>query len=108
MEIIQNVLDKEFKPAIGIKETSRINIKHPLGKLSKESSEKYEKRRRRTEQLLGTFKQTVGLSLKVLRGGLAKKWYLIVGFCGSSTGWQPVYFCLCFFYSLGVSSGGFV
>ena len=73
MEIIQNVLDKEFKPAIGIKETSRINIKHPLGKLSKESSEKYEKRRRRTEQLLGTFKQTVGLSLKVLRGGLAKK-----------------------------------
>jgi len=73
VEIIQNVLDKGFKPAIGIKETSRINIKHPLGKLSKESSEKYEKRRRRTEQLLGTFKQTVGLSLKVLRGGLAKK-----------------------------------
>lgn len=95
MEIIQNVLDKEFKPAIGIKETSRINIKHPLGKLSKESSEKYEKRRRRTEQLLGTFKQTVGLSLKVLRGGLAKKMVL-----NSRLLWKLYGLATCLFLSL--------
>jgi len=47
---IESLLDRGFEPAIRIKETMRMSIKHPLRKLSNESWERYGKMRYRVEQ----------------------------------------------------------
>jgi hypothetical protein len=37
VDIIENLLDREFEPAIRIKETMRMSIRHPLRKLFNEN-----------------------------------------------------------------------
>jgi len=73
VDIIQTLLDKGFEPAVRIKETMRMSIKHPLRKLSKENWEKYGKVRYMVEQLFGSIKQKVGSSFNLLREDLARK-----------------------------------
>jgi hypothetical protein len=71
--IIESLLDRGFEPAIRIKETMRMSIRHPLRKLSNENWERYGKMRYRVEQLFGSIKQKIGLSFKLLREDLARK-----------------------------------
>jgi hypothetical protein len=39
VDIIENLLDREFEPAIRIKEAMRMSIRHPLRKLFNENWE---------------------------------------------------------------------
>ena len=66
-------LKRGFEPAIRIKETMRMSIKHPLRKLSNENWKRYGKMRYRVEQLFGSIKQKIGSSFKLLREDLARK-----------------------------------
>ena len=43
MDIIESLLDRGFEPAIRIKETMRMSIRHPLRKLSNENWGRYGK-----------------------------------------------------------------
>jgi hypothetical protein len=60
VDIIESLLDRGFEPAIRIKETMRMSIKHPLRKLSNENWKRYGKIRCRVEQLFGSIKQKIG------------------------------------------------
>jgi hypothetical protein len=73
VDIIESLLDRGFEPAIRIKETMRMSIKHPLRKLSNENWKRYGKIRYRVEQLFGSIKQKIGSSFKLLREDLARK-----------------------------------
>ncbi len=73
VDIIENLLDRGFEPAIRIKETMRMSIRHPLKKLSNENWNRYGKMRYRVEQLFGSIKQKIGSSFKLLREGLSRK-----------------------------------
>jgi hypothetical protein len=73
VNIIESLLDRGFEPAIRIKETMRMSIRHPLRKLSNENWKRYGKMRYRVEQLFGSIKQKVGSSFKLLREDLARK-----------------------------------
>jgi hypothetical protein len=73
VDIIESLLDRGFEPAIRIKETMRMSIKHPLRKLSNENWKRYGKIRCRVEQLFGSIKQKIGSSFKLLREDLARK-----------------------------------
>jgi Transposase DDE domain. len=73
VDIIESLLDRGFEPAIRIKETMRMSIRHPLRKLSNENWKRYGKMRYRVEQLFGSIKQKVGSSFKLLREDLARK-----------------------------------
>jgi hypothetical protein len=73
VDIIESLLDGGFEPAIRIKETMRMSIRHPLRKLSKENWKRYGKVRYRVEQLFGSIKQKIGSSFKLLREDLARK-----------------------------------
>ena len=73
VDIIESLLDGGFEPAIRIKETMRMSIRHPLRKLSKENWKRYGKMRYRIEQLFGSIKQKIGSSFKLLREDLARK-----------------------------------
>jgi hypothetical protein len=66
-------LDRGFEPAIRIKETMRMSIRHPLRKLSNENCKTYGKMRYRVEQLFGSIKQKIGSSFKLLREDLSRK-----------------------------------
>jgi Transposase DDE domain. len=73
VDIIESLLDRGFEPAIRIKETMRMSIRHPLRKLSNENWRRYGRMRYRVEQLFGSIKQKVGSSFKLLREDLARK-----------------------------------
>jgi Transposase DDE domain. len=73
VDIIESLLDRGFEPAIRIKETMRMSIRHPLRKLSNENWKRYGKMRYRVEQLFGSIKQKIGSSFKLLREDLARK-----------------------------------
>jgi hypothetical protein len=73
VDIIENLLDRGFEPAIRIKETMRMGIRHPLRKLSNENWKRYGKMRYRVEQLFGSIKQKIGSSFNLLREDLARK-----------------------------------
>jgi len=73
VDIIESLLDGGFEPAIRIKETMRMGIRHPLRKLSKENWKRYGKMRYRIEQLFGSIKQKIGSSFNLLREDLARK-----------------------------------
>jgi hypothetical protein len=73
VDIIESLLDRGFEPAIRIKETMRMSIRHPLRKLSNENWKRYGKMRYRVEQLFGSLKQKIGSSFKLLREDLARK-----------------------------------
>jgi hypothetical protein len=73
VDIIESLLDRGFEPAIRIKETMRMSIRHPLRKLSNENWKRYRKMRYRVEQLFGSIKQKIGSSFKLLREDLARK-----------------------------------
>jgi hypothetical protein len=73
VDIIESLLDRGFEPAIRIKETMRMSIRHPLRKLSNENWKRYGRMRYRVEQLFGSIKQKVGSSFKLLREDLARK-----------------------------------
>jgi Transposase DDE domain. len=73
VDIIESLLDRGFEPAIRIKETMRMSIRHPLRKLSNENWKRYWKMRYRVEQLFGSIKQKIGSSFKLLREDLARK-----------------------------------
>lgn len=73
VDIIESLLDRGFEPAIRIKETMRMSIRHPLRKLSNENWKRYGKMRYRVEQLFGSIKQKIGSSFKLLRKDLARK-----------------------------------
>jgi hypothetical protein len=86
-------LDRGFEPAIRIKETMRMSIRHPLWKLSNENWKRCGKMRYRVEQLFGSIKQKIGSSFKLLKRDLARKHPLLVLFFGTSGCLQPTYFC---------------
>lgn len=71
--IIESLLDSGFEPAIRIKETMRMGIRHPFRKLSNENWKRYGKMRYRIEQLFGSIKQKIGSSFKLLREDLARR-----------------------------------
>jgi hypothetical protein len=73
VDIIESLLDRGFEPAIRIKETMRMSIRHPLRKLSNGNWKRYGKMRYRVEQLFGSIKQKIGSSFKLLREDLARK-----------------------------------
>jgi hypothetical protein len=73
VDIIESLLDGGFEPAIRIKETMRMSIRHPLRKLSNENWKRYGKIRYRVEQLFGSIKQKIGSSFKLLREDLSRK-----------------------------------
>jgi len=73
VDILQKLLEKGFEPAIKIKETFRMEIKHPLRKVSKENWEKYGKERYMIEQIFGSIKQKIGSSFNLIREDLARK-----------------------------------
>jgi len=73
VDIVQKLLEKGFEPAIKIKETMRMRIRHPLRKLSKGNWGKYGKNRYMIEQMFGSIKQKVGSSFMVLREDIARK-----------------------------------
>jgi len=73
VDIIESLLDRGSEPAIRIKETMRMSIRHPLRKLSNENWKRYGKMRYRVEQLFGSIKQKIGSSFKLLREDLARK-----------------------------------
>jgi len=67
VDIIESLLNRGFEPAIRIKESMRMSIRHPLRKLSNENWKRYGKMRYRVEQLFGSIKQKIGSSFKLLR-----------------------------------------
>jgi hypothetical protein len=71
VDIIESLLDRGFEPAIRIKETMRMSIRHPLRKLSNENWKRYGRMRYRVEQLFGSIKQKIGSSFKCSRQLLA-------------------------------------
>jgi hypothetical protein len=73
VDVIESLLDRGFEPAIRIKETMRMSIRHPLRKLSNENWKRCGKMRYRVEQLFGSIKQKIGSSFKLLREDLARK-----------------------------------
>jgi hypothetical protein len=73
VDIIESLLDRGFEPAIRIKETMRMSIRHPLRKLSNENWKRYGRMRYSVEQLFGSIKQKIGSSFKLLREDLARK-----------------------------------
>jgi len=73
VDIIEGLLDRGFEPAIRVKETMRMSIRHPLRKLSNENWKSYGKMRYRVEQLFCSMKQKIGSSFKLLREDLARK-----------------------------------
>lgn len=56
-----------------MKETFRIEIEHPLKKLSKENWGRYEKERYKIKQVFGSVKQKFGSSFSLIRKDLARK-----------------------------------
>jgi CHAD domain-containing protein len=66
VDIIESLLDRGFEPAIRIKETMRMSIRHPLRKLSNGM-------RYRVEKLFGSIEQKICSSFKLLREDLARK-----------------------------------
>jgi hypothetical protein len=73
VDIIESLLDRGFEPAIRIKETMRMGIRHPLRKLSNENWKRYGEMRYSVEQLFGSIKQKIGSSFKLLREDLSRK-----------------------------------
>jgi hypothetical protein len=73
ISIIQKILDIGFIPAIKMKQTLRVKIKHPLRQLSKENWLKYGKKRYRIESLFGNIKNKANSVFKVKREDIAKK-----------------------------------
>jgi Transposase DDE domain. len=73
VDIIESLLGRGFEPAIRIKETMRMSIRHPLRKLSNENWKRYGRMRYRVEQLFGSIEQKIGSSFKLLREDLARK-----------------------------------
>ncbi len=73
IDIIHKLLEKGFEPAIKIKETMRMSIKHPLRQLSKEDWVEYGRKRYIIEQIFGNIKQKLGSSFSVLREDIARK-----------------------------------
>jgi hypothetical protein len=71
--VIQKILDIELIPAIKMKQTLRVKIKHPLRQLSKENWLKYGKKRCRIESLFGNIKNKANSVFKVKREDIAKK-----------------------------------
>jgi hypothetical protein len=94
VDIIENLLDRGLEPAIRIKETMRISIRHSLRKLSNENWKRYGKMRYRIEQLFCSIKQKIGSSFKLLREDLEQeKHLLLVLFFGTSGCLQLAYSC---------------
>jgi len=73
ISVIQKILDIGLIPAIKIKETLRVKIKHPLRRLSKENWLKYGKKRYSIESLFGNIKNKANSVFKVKREDIAKK-----------------------------------
>jgi hypothetical protein len=73
ISVIQKILDIGLIPAIKIKETFRVKIKHTLRQLSKENWLKYGKKRYRIESLFGNIKNKANSVFRVKREDIAKK-----------------------------------
>jgi|GEM_PF-3036825 len=86
--VVQKVFDIGFVPPVKVKETFRMNIRHPLRKISKENYKKYGKVKYRIESLFGTIKQKLGSGLRVIREDIARKMVLA---CATPKAWWNFY-----------------
>jgi hypothetical protein len=78
ISVIQKILDIGLIPAIKIKQTFRVKIKHPLRQLSKENWLKYGKKRYRIESLFGNIKNKANSVFKVKRWAILWNFYMIL------------------------------
>jgi len=67
IDIIQRVLELGYEPAIRVKKTFRMKIRHPVKKLSMENWKRYGGYRYRIEPLFGSIKLKLGSSLMGVR-----------------------------------------